>query len=142
MKRSREKIIGRLKKIALITIFLASLIGIIWCIRYDTSDYLSRDDKAEEFCLEIKKAGHLLPPDDNIKVYSVKIIRDGAMILTLTDMDGVKSVCEMTNYFEILEINPAGVTPRTMLIFMTACCIISAVVFISIICNDRKAERT
>ena len=64
------------------------------------------------------------------------------MILTLTDMDGVKSVCEMTNYFEILEINPAGVTPRTMLIFMTACCIISAVIFISIICNDRKAERT
>lgn len=142
MKRSREKIIERLKKIALITIFLASLIGIIWCIRYDSSDYLSRDDKAEEFCLEIKKAGHLLPPDDNIKVYSVKIIRDGAMILTLTDMDGVKSVCEMTNYFEILEINPAGVTPRTMLIFMTACCIISAVIFISIICNDRKAERT
>ena len=87
MKRSREKIIGRLKKIALITTFLASLIGIIWCIRYDSSDYLSRDDKAEEFCLKIKKAGHLLPPDDNIKAYSVKTIRDGAMILTLTDID-------------------------------------------------------
>lgn len=142
MKRSREKNVGRMKKIALIIIFLASLIEIIWCMKCNSSDYLSRDDKAEEFCLKIKKAGHLLPPDNNIKVYSVKIIRDGAIILTITDVDGIKSVCEMTNYFEILEINPAGVTPRTMLIFMCACCIISASIFISIVYNEQKTVRT
>ena len=110
-------------------------------------NYETRDDKANEFVLQIQKAEELLPPDNKeyVKTYLLSRDKDGSLFLTITDVDNNVSICEMEpNTYEILDIYPSGNNPETLRMLIIICCVLSGglSIAISISIIKEKTART
>lgn len=144
---NRTSIRNKVLLVPIILVFVISVLALVDNIIRGDKSYEVRDDKANEFALRIQKSGELLPPDNKeyVKTYQLSRDEDGSLILEITDIDNIISICEMEpNTYEILDIYPSGSSPETLRMLIIICCVLSGGMAITIIISiiKEKTART
>ncbi len=143
--KSRTSIRNKVLLVSIILVFVISMLALVDNIIRGDKNYETKDDKANEFALQIQKSGELLPPDNKeyVKTYRLSRDDDGSLILTITDVDNNVSICEMEpNTYEILDIYPSGNSPETLRMLIIICCVLSGGLLIAIIISIIKEKKT